>query len=153
MRRQLDARKGVLGQLVIPTGSAPRLNFSLPECFLKELEYWWKGFAISNFLNFNMTCSILARVCQDRYLPSLSINYLQQKFLKKFPPQLEKIKMKICYDQGATTSLLSQQRNDAIAYFTCACISRQWKLFFQNRSRELFPPIAASMFLKFKRKL
>ena len=62
MRRQLDARKGVLGQLVIPTGSAPRLNFSLPECFLKELAYWWKGFAISNFLHFNMTCSILANL-------------------------------------------------------------------------------------------
>ena len=57
---QLDARKGVLGQLAIPTGKAPRLNFSLSECFSKELEYWWKGFAISNFLNFTMTCSILA---------------------------------------------------------------------------------------------
>ena len=82
---QLDARKGVLGQLVIPTGSAPRLNFSLPECFSKELEYWWEGFAISNFLNFNMTCSILVnlrlklwlhRVFQGQYLPSLTINYL-----------------------------------------------------------------------------
>ena len=62
MRRQLDARKKVLGQLVIPTGSVPRLNFSPPECFWKELEYWWKGFAISNFLNFNMTCSILANL-------------------------------------------------------------------------------------------
>ena len=62
MRRQLDARKKVLGQLVIPTGSVPRLNFSPPECFWKELEYWWKGFAISNFLNFNMTCTILANL-------------------------------------------------------------------------------------------
>ena len=57
---QLDLRKGVLDQLAIPIGKAPRLNFSLPECFSKELEYWWKEFAISNFLNFNMTCSILA---------------------------------------------------------------------------------------------
>ena len=57
---QLDARKRVFGQLAIPTGTAPRLNFSLPECFSKELEYWWKEFAISNVLNFNMTCSILA---------------------------------------------------------------------------------------------
>ena len=99
---QLDARKGVLGQLAIPTGNAPRLNFSVPECFSKELEYWWKGFAISDFLNFNMTCSILANLClkdgsigcygsysrqpscrrwlnrvfQGRYLQSLSINYL-----------------------------------------------------------------------------
>ena len=59
---QLDARKGVLGQLVIPTGSAPRLNFSVPECFSKELEYWWKGFARSNFLNFNMTCPNLGNL-------------------------------------------------------------------------------------------
>ena len=28
-----DTRKGVLGQLAIPTGKATRLNFSLPECF------------------------------------------------------------------------------------------------------------------------
>ena len=34
---QLDVRKGVLDQLAIPTGKAPRLNFSLPECFSKEL--------------------------------------------------------------------------------------------------------------------
>ena len=59
---QLDARKGVLGQLAVPTRKAPRLNFSVPECFSKELEYWWKGFAISNFLNFNMTDSILAKI-------------------------------------------------------------------------------------------
>ena len=59
---QLDAQKGVLGQLAIPTGKVPRLNFSLPECFSKKLEYWWEGFAISNFLNFNMTCSILANL-------------------------------------------------------------------------------------------
>ena len=80
---QLDARKGVLGQLAIPTGKVPKLNFSLPECFSKELEYWWKGFAISSFLNCNMTCSILANlrlkggskgVFHGRYLPSLSIN-------------------------------------------------------------------------------
>ena len=35
---QLDTRKGVLGQLAIPTGKVPRLYFSLPEYFLKELE-------------------------------------------------------------------------------------------------------------------
>ena len=50
----------------------------------------------------------------------------------------------------AMTSELSQQRNDAITYFTCSNISRHWELFFQNRPRELFPPIAASMFVKFK---
>ena len=59
---QLDARKGVLGQLAIPTGKVPKVNFSLLECFSKELEYWWEGFAISNFLNCNMTCSILANL-------------------------------------------------------------------------------------------
>ena len=48
---------------------------------------------------------------------------------------------------------LSWQPNDAITYFTCSSISRHWELFFQNRSQELFPPIAASMFVKFKRNL
>ena len=51
----------------------------------------------------------------------------------------------------AMTSELSQQRNVAITYFTCSSISRFWELFFQNRSRELFPTIAASMIVKFKR--
>ena len=60
--KQLDARKGVLGQLAIPTGKAPRLNFSLSECFLKELDYWWKELAIAKFLDFNMTSSILANL-------------------------------------------------------------------------------------------
>ena len=39
------------------------------------------------------------------------------------------------------TSKLSYQQNDAISYFTCSCISRHWELFFQNRSRGLFPPV------------
>ena len=38
-----------------------------------------------------------------------------------------------------------------MTYFICSCVSRHWKLSFQNRSRELFPPIADSMFVKFKR--
>ena len=49
----------------------------------------------------------------------------------------------------AMTSELSQQRNDAITYFTCSSISRHWELFFQNRSQTLFPKIVASMFVKF----
>ena len=53
----------------------------------------------------------------------------------------------------AMTSELSKQRNYAITYFTCSSISQYWELFFQNRSRELFLPIAASMFVKFKRTL
>ena len=48
----------------------------------------------------------------------------------------------------AMTSELSWQRNDAITYF-----SRHWELFFQNRLRELFLPIEASMFVKFKQYL
>ena len=59
---QLDARKGVLGQLAIPTGKAPRLNFSLLECFSKVLAYWWKVFAKSNFLNHNVTCCNLVNL-------------------------------------------------------------------------------------------
>ena len=53
----------------------------------------------------------------------------------------------------AMTSELSQQRNDAITYFTYRSISRHWELFFQNRLRELLPTIAASLFVKFKRNL
>ena len=53
--------------------------------------------------------------------------------------------MKICYGQGY---------NDigvviTMTYFSCSSISRHWGLFFQNRSREPFPPIAASVFVKF----
>ena len=40
-----------------------------------------------------------------------------------------------------------------ITYFTCNSISRHWELFFQNRLLDLFPTIAASMFVKFKRNL
>ena len=80
----MDARKGVLGHLAIPTGKAPRLNFSVPECFSKALA-WWKGFAISNFLNFRYDVFYsrqpssqrwLDIVFQGRYLPSLNITYL-----------------------------------------------------------------------------
>ena len=46
----------------------------------------------------------------------------------------------------ARTSELSWQRNDAIIYFTCSSISRHWELFFQNRSRELFPPTERSWY-------
>ena len=41
------------------------------------------------------------RVFQGQYFPSLSINYVAiNKDLKKLPPQLYYIKMKICYNQG-----------------------------------------------------
>ena len=82
----------------------------------------------------------------------MSINYVAiSKDLEKLPPQQSYyIKMKICYDQGCNDIGLVVQRNDAITYFTCSSISRHWEMFFQNRSRELFPLIAASMFVKFK---
>ena len=53
----------------------------------------------------------------------------------------------------AMTSELSWQQNDAITYFTRSSISQHWELSFQNRSWELFPPIAASLFVKFKQNL
>ena len=85
-------------------------------------------------------------VFQGQYLPRLSINYVAiNKDLEKLTPQLQQIKMKICYDQGCMTSELSQQRNDAITYFTCNSVSRHWELFFQNRLLELLPTIAVSL--------
>ena len=43
----------------------------------------------------------LDTVFRGQYLPSLSINYVAiNKVLKKLPPQLYQIKMKICCDQG-----------------------------------------------------
>ena len=72
----------------------------------------------------------LDTVFQGQYLPSLSINYVAiNKVLEKLRPQLYQIKMKICYDQG------------------CNSIG----VVIATRSWELFPPIAASMFMKFKR--
>ena len=56
--------------------------------------------------------------------------------------------MKIYYDQGYNNIGVVIATKDAITYFTCSTISRDWELFFQNRSRELFPPIATSMFVK-----
>ena len=50
------------------------------------------------------------------------------------------------------TSEMSKQQNEAITYFPCSNISH-WELFLQNRSRELFPLIVASMFVKLKRNL
>ena len=43
------------------------------------------------------------------------------------------------------TSVLSWQQNDVVTNFTYKNISRHWELFFQNRSSEQFPPIAAAM--------
>ena len=56
--------------------------------------------------------------------------------------------MKNCYDQGCNGIGV------VIATKWCYYLFylRYWELFFQNRSRERFPPIAALMFVKFKRK-
>ena len=84
----------------------------------------------SGLCKYNVLLRWLDTVFQGQYLPSLSINYIAiNKVLEKLPPQLYQIKMKICYDQG------------------CNGIG----VVIATRSRELFPPIAASMFMKFKR--
>ena len=38
------------------------MNIKVGWSFSVELEYWWKGIATSNFLNFQMTFSILANL-------------------------------------------------------------------------------------------
>ena len=84
----------------------------------------------SGLCKYNVLLRWLDTVFKGQYLPSLSINYIAiNKVLEKLPPQLYQIKMKICYDQG------------------CNGIG----VVIATRSRELFPPIAASMFMKFKR--
>ena len=95
----------------------------------------------------------------DRYCNSFSgsipanfeNNYVAiDKHLEKLLPQFYQIKMKICHEQGLMTSELSQQRNDAIVYFTYSNISWHRELFLKNRSLELFSPIVASMLVKLK---
>ena len=89
-----------------------------------------QAFLIDSDAELFMYLRWLDTVFQGQYLPSLSINYVaKNKVLEKLPP------------------------NDAIAYFTCSSISRHWELFFEKHSRELFPLITASMFVKFKRNL
>ena len=40
-------------------------------------------------------------VFQGQYLPSLNINYVAiNKDLEKLPPQLYRVNIKLCYDQG-----------------------------------------------------
>ena len=84
----------------------------------------------SGLCKYNVLLRWLDTVFQGQYLPSLSINYVAiNKVLGKLRPQLYQIKMKICYDQG------------------CNGIG----VVIATRLRELFPPIVASMFMKFKR--
>ena len=89
----------------------------------------------------------LDTVFQGQCLPSLSINYVAiNKCLKKLPPQLYQIKMKICHDQGCKDIgvVIAMESHH---YLFCL---QHWGLFFQNRSWKLFPPIATSMFVKFE---
>ena len=56
-------------------------------------------------------------------------------------------KMKICYDQGCKDIgvVLAMEWCHYLFYL------QLWELFFQNHSWKLFPPIATSVFVKFKR--
>ena len=46
------------------------------------------------------------------------------------------------------TSELLWQRNDAITFFTCLCISRHREI--RNRLKELVPPLVASIMAQFE---
>ena len=56
-------------------------------------------------------------------------------------------------DENLLCSGLQKHWNEVFTYSTCSSISRHWEQFFQNRLRKLFPPIVASMFMRFKRNL
>ena len=58
------------------------------------------------------------------------------------------IMMKTCYDQGYNDIgvVIATKWRHYLFYL-------HWELFFQTRSRELFPLMTASMFVKFKRNL
>ena len=96
----------------------------------------------------------LDRVSHGQYLPSLIINCVAiNKDSEKLPPQLYYIEMKICCDQGYDVIGVVIPTNDVFVYFTCSRISRHWGLFFENHSRDLFLPKAASTFVTFKKNL
>ena len=88
-------------------------------------------------------------VFQGQYLPILSTNYvaINKKILEKLPSQLYYIKMKTCYDQGWHRSCQNNKMMPLPILLAAVFLVTG------NRSRELFPPIAASMFVKFKRNL
>ena len=94
----------------------------------------------------------LDKVFQSQYLPSLSINFVATN------KHLEKIATTVVLDKKGNLSWSGLQRHwschsnemTPLPYSTCSNISH-WELCLQNRSRELFPPIVASMFVKLKR--
>ena len=63
------------------------------------------------------------------------------------------LKVKICFVQGYNDIGVIIATNWRHCLFYLQLISRHRELLFQNRSRELFPPIAAPMIVKFKRNL
>ena len=63
------------------------------------------------------------------------------------------LKVKICFVQGYNDIGVIMATNWCHYLFYWQFISRHRELLFQNRSRELFPPIAAPMIVKFKRNL
>ena len=110
----------------------------------------------------NVSCQKVSRYFKvERYNSSRSRTPKFEHELHRHKQRFGKIVTTIVLDKEkkfamirvVMTSELSQQRNDAITYLTCSSICRHRELFFQNRYRELFPPIAASMFVKFKRNL
>ena len=91
---------------------------------------------------------------RSTFVSETIFNYVAiNKDLEKFPPQLYKIKMKICCDQGYNDIGVAIETNWCITVFTWSRIFQHFNLFFQNRARELLLPIAASMFVKFKQNL
>ena len=88
-----------------------------------------------------------------RYSFSGSIPPKLEHKLRRHNQRFGKITTTVVLDKDENLFRSGLQRHDAITYFTCSSISQQWELFFQNRSREFFPPIGASMFMKFKRNL
>ena len=113
----------------------------------------WPSFVISaNIFSASWwTCSLrcLNTVFHGKYLPSLSINCVAiNKDLKKMPPQLYYVKMNICLIWSRLQWHRSRNEMTPLFMFLAAVFPGT-----ANRSRELFPSIAASMFLKLKHNL
>ena len=66
------------------------------------------------------------------YFHNLSVYYVSIDIGKRLP-QLYCIKMKTCYDPCCIKTLeLPWQCNDLITFFTCLCVSRHYRVFFQK---------------------
>ena len=91
--------------------------------------------------------SLYLEVKTPQYFVSSSDLFLDKKTLIKIRvnPGLNLTIFRGTGPRVTMPSELSKQWNDAITYFTCSRISQHWEPFFQNRSRELFPPIPATI--------